>query len=60
MRGKKFGTVTVIVDGQTFSFQEQAFDLVWNSPTLSPGDHFVRVIHESGESVNLDYVLIVE
>lgn len=60
MRGKSFGTVTVIVDGQTFSFQEQAFDLVWNSPTLSPGDHFVRIIHESGESVNLDYVLIVE
>jgi hypothetical protein len=60
MRGKSFGTVTVIVDDQTYSFHEQAFDLVWNSPTLPPGDHFVRIIHESGESVNLDYVLIVE
>jgi hypothetical protein len=60
MRGRGFGSVTVIVDGQSYSFQEEAYDLVWNSPTLSPGDHFVRIIHESGESVNLDYVLIVE
>jgi hypothetical protein len=60
MRGRSFGTVTVIVDGQSYSFQEGAYDLVWNSPSLSPGDHFVRIIHESGEAVNLDYVLIVE
>ena len=59
-RGKSFGTVTVIVDNQTFGFHEQALDLVWNSPTLSPGDHFVQIIHESGESVNLDYIDIVE
>ena len=59
-RGRSFGTVTVIVDNQTFGFHEQAFDLVWHSPTLSPGDHFVRIIHDSGESVNLDYIVIVE
>ena len=59
-RGKSFGTVTVIVDDQTFGFHEQAFDLVWHSPTFSPGDHFVRIIHESGESINLDYIVIVE
>ena len=59
-RGRNFGTVTVIVDDQQFSFHEQAFDLVWSSPKLSPGDHFVRIIHESGESINLDYILIVD
>jgi hypothetical protein len=59
-RGKNFGTVTVMVDDQSFSFYEQAFDLVWHSPNLSPGDHFVRIIHESGESINLDYIVIVE
>jgi len=54
-----FGTVTVLIDGQPYSFHEQAFDLVWRSPQLSPGDHFVRIIHESGESINLDYLEIL-
>ena len=61
-RGKSFGTVTVIIDGiesQPYSFHEQAFDLVWRSPELSPGDHFVRIIHESGASINLDYIEIL-
>lgn len=59
-RGKNFGTVTVMIDGQPYSFYEQAFDLVWRSPQLSAGDHFVRIIHQSGESINLDYILILE
>jgi hypothetical protein len=59
-RGKNFGTVTVLIDGQPYSFHEQAFDLLWRSPQLSPGDHFVRIIHESGESINLDYIEILD
>ncbi|MEO8357198.1 MAG: hypothetical protein ABI621_14915 [Chloroflexota bacterium] len=59
-RGKNFGTVTVLIDGQPYSFHEQAFDLVWRSPQLSPGDHVVRIIHESGESINLDYIELLE
>ncbi|HSL45917.1 MAG TPA: hypothetical protein VK897_20965 [Anaerolineales bacterium] len=59
-RGKNFGTVTVIVDDQSYRFHEQAFDLVWRSPQLSPGDHVVRIIHESGESINLDYIEILD
>jgi hypothetical protein len=59
-RGKSFGTVTVIIDDQPSSFNEQALDLVWSSPKLSPGDHFVRIIHDSGESINLDYIVIVD
>ena len=58
-RGKNFGTVTVLIDDQPYSVDEQAYDLVWRSPQLSPGDHFVRIIHESGESVNLDYIVIL-
>ena len=57
-RGNTFGTLTVLVDGQPYGFHEQAFDLVWSSPELAPGDHFVRIIHDSGESVNLDYIEI--
>lgn len=59
-RGKSFGTVTVLIDDQPYSFHEQAFDLVWRSPQLPPGDHFVRIIHESGETINLDYILILD
>ena len=59
-RGNIFGTVTVIVDDQLYSFHEQAYDLVWNSPQLSPGDHFVQIIHQSGESINLDYIEILD
>ena len=58
-RGKNFGTVTVLIDDQSYSFHEQAFDLLWSSPQLSPGDHFVRILHESGESINLDYIEIL-
>ena len=59
-RGRNFGIVTVMIDGQSYSFHEQAFDLVWRSPQLSPGTHSVRIIHEGGESVNLDYVEILD
>jgi hypothetical protein len=59
-RGRNFGIVTVLIDGQRYSFHEQAFDLMWLSPQLSPGDHFVRIIHESGESINVDYIEILD
>ena len=59
-RGKSFGTVTVLIDDQPYGFHEQAFDLVWRSPPLSSGDHFVRIIHESGEAINLDYIEILD
>ena len=59
-RGKNFGTVTVLIDNQPYGFNEQAYDLVWRSPELSPGDHFVRIIHESGETINLDYIEILD
>lgn len=57
-RGRNFGTVTIIIDDQPYSFHEQAFDLFWRSPQLSPGTHSVRIIHESGETINLDYIEI--
>lgn len=59
-RGRNFGIVTVIIDNQPSSFHEQAFDLIWRSPQLSPGTHSVRIIHESGESINLDYIEILD
>lgn len=59
-RGRNFGIVTVIIDNQSYSFHEQAFDLIWRSPQLSDGTHFVRIIHESGEAVNLDYIEILD
>jgi hypothetical protein len=59
-RGKNFGIVTVMIDDKPYSFHEQAADLLWRSPQLPPGDHFVRIIHESGEWINLDYIEILD
>ena len=59
-RGKNFGIVTVIIDGQPYRFHEEAADLVWRSPQLSSGDHFVRIVHESGQTINLDYIEILD
>ena len=56
-RGQNFGTV--IIDDQPYSFHEQAFDNIGRSPELSPGTHFVRIVHESGESINLDYIEVL-
>ena len=58
-RGRNFGTVTVMIDDQPYSFHEQAFGNIWRSPQLSPGIHSVRLIHENGESVNLDYIEVL-
>lgn len=58
-RGKNFGIVTVMIDDQPYRFHEEAFDLLWTSPQLARGDHFVRIIHESGQSINLDYIVIM-
>ncbi|HEX6035731.1 MAG TPA: hypothetical protein VFY83_14920 [Anaerolineales bacterium] len=58
-RGRNFGTVTVVIDGQTYSFHEQAFGNIWRSPELPPGTYSVRLIHENGESINLDYIEVV-
>jgi hypothetical protein len=59
-RGRNFGIMTVMIDGQPYSFHQQAFDRIWRSPQLSPGTHSVRLIHESGESINLDYIEILD
>lgn len=59
-RGKNFGIVTVLIDEKRYSFHEQAFDRLWRSPPVSPGTHSVRLIHESGESINLDYIEVLD
>ena len=58
-RGRNFGTVTVMIDDQPYSFHEQAFGNIWRSPPLAPGTHSVRLIHESGQSINLDSIEVV-
>jgi hypothetical protein len=59
-RGRNFGIMMVMIDGQPYSFHQQAFDRIWRSPQLSPGTHSVKLIHESGETINLDYIEILD
>jgi len=55
-RGQNFGIVTVMIDDQPYTFHEEALGNVWLSPQLPSGTHSVRLIHESGESINLDSI----
>ena len=59
-RGRNFGIMRVVIDGQPYRFHQQAFDRIWRSPQLSPGTHSVKLIHESGETINLDYIEILD
>jgi hypothetical protein len=59
-RGMDFGIVMVMIDDQPYSFHEQAFGNIWRSPQLSPGTHSVRLIQESGETINLDYIEVLD
>jgi hypothetical protein len=58
-RGRNFGIVKILIDDQPYSFHEQAFGNIWRSPQLSPGTHSVRLIPESGDSINLDYIEVL-
>jgi hypothetical protein len=59
-RNDRFGVVTVLVDDKPYTFNQQAVGTSWRSPELSLGDHFVRIIHASGQSINLDYIQIID
>jgi hypothetical protein len=48
-----------MIDDQPYSFHEQTVGNIWRSPQLSPGTHSVRIIHENGESINLDYIEVL-
>lgn len=52
------GTLTIYIDDDEFQLNQSA-GKEWTSPQFSNEEHFVIVIHESGDSVNLDYINIL-
>jgi len=53
------GTLVITIDEEQYVLA-QASGSSWVSPQLDPGPHFVIIIHESGDSVNVDYITILD
>ncbi len=51
------GIVTLFIDGTEYTL-DQSSGFGWVSPELPPGEHTVSMIHESGEIIILDYLII--
>jgi hypothetical protein len=52
------GSITISIDDDEFQL-DQSVGKEWISPQLDNGEHFVIIVHESGDSVNLDYINIL-
>lgn len=53
------GSLTITIDGSSETVSQSAGNK-WISPSLEVGTHYVILMHESGSTVNLDYIVIVE
>jgi hypothetical protein len=56
--GNNSGTILVEIDGEQFQIV-QAVGNIWLSPEFPLGVHAIRIVHESGGPVNLDYITIL-
>lgn len=52
------GSMVISIDDEEFQL-DQSTGKEWTSPQLDNSEHFVIIIHESGDSVNLDYINIL-
>jgi hypothetical protein len=52
------GSIAISIDDNEFQL-DQSVGQEWVSPQLSNTEHFVIIIHQSGNSVNLDYIAIL-
>jgi hypothetical protein len=52
------GSMAISIDDDEFQL-DQSTGKEWTSPQLDNSEHFVIIIHESGDSVNLDYINIL-
>lgn len=58
--GTSLGTVRLNLDGINYDHDEAFGPNEWVLPTVSNGTHTVTITHQSGGSVNLDYIIIPE
>jgi hypothetical protein len=52
------GSLTISIDDDEFLLNQSAGNK-WVSPQFPAGEHFVILIHEDGDTINLDYVEII-
>lgn len=53
------GSILISIDDNEFLLNQSAGN-AWFSPQFIQGEHFVILIHQSGNSVNLDYIDILD
>ncbi len=58
LSGPDLGSITISLDDDEFQV-DQSVGKEWASPPLDNTEHFVIIIHESGATVNLDYINIL-
>ena len=56
--GANLGTATVWIDGDEFEM-DQSTGTQWVSAEFSNDEHFVLIIHDAGDFINLDYINVV-
>ena len=54
-----FGSLTITIDEGEFVL-DQIANGTWVSPELTSGTHYVIIFHESGDTINLDYIDILD
>ena len=54
-----FGSLTITIDEEEYVLDQIAND-TWASPQLTSGTHYVIIFHESGDTINLDYIDILD
>jgi len=56
--GPGLGSIAISIDDNDFQL-DQSIGKEWVSPQFTNTEHFVIIVHESGNSVNLDYINIL-
>jgi hypothetical protein len=57
--GSNLGSITISIDDDEFQL-DQSNGKEWTSPQLADTEHFVIIVHEDGDSVNLDYINVLD
>ncbi|HET9915186.1 MAG TPA: hypothetical protein VFQ13_25065 [Anaerolineales bacterium] len=52
------GSITISIDDEEFQL-DQSVGKEWVSPQFGNNEHFVIIVHESGDTVNLDYINVL-
>jgi len=56
--GSDLGSIVISIDDDEFQL-DQSTGKEWTSPQLPNTEHFIIIVHDSGDTVNLDYINVL-